>query len=101
MSEKPSISEMRENPRFVPELNSTWEGWLWPLKCAHKTHVLKIEHPELGVYYLEYVPDFIRLKDNADLDRRLTHTWEFHCIERWLENYPAEFVRCKKCQKMN
>jgi len=95
MSEKPSISEMRENPRFLEELG-IWEGWLSPLKCAHKTHVLKIEHPELGVYYLEYVPDFIRLKDKGGLDKRLTHTWEFHCIHRWLENYPAEFVRKKE-----
>jgi len=92
---KPSISEMRENPRFLEELG-VWEGWIWPLKCAHKTHKLKIEHLEAGVYYLEYEHgDFIRLKDDFALDMRLTQAWEFHCIERWLENYGAEFVRCK------
>jgi len=95
MSEKPSISEMRENPRFLEELG-TWEGWVSPLKCAHKTHVLKIEHPELGVYYLEYVPDFIRLKDKGALDKRLTHAWEFHCVHRWLESCGAEFVKKKE-----
>lgn len=91
---KPDIAEMRENPRFVEELG-TWEGWLWPLKCAHKTHRLRIDHRSLkDIFYIEYEPgDFIRLKNDRDLDKRLTQGWEFACIQRWLENYKAEFVR--------
>lgn len=90
---KPDIAELRDNPHFIEELG-TWKGWMTPLKAAHKTHELKIEHPQLGPVYLRYVPgDYIICRIGDGEEKTLREPYEFEWIQKLLNNCVVEFVR--------
>lgn len=88
-----NFAELRENPRFLPELG-TWEGWFTPLKWAWKTHAVRIDCEPYGPVWITWEPgDWLRITFNDGSSHTLSLFWEFELIEKMLKECDVKFVR--------
>jgi len=88
-----NYAELRENPRFLPELGSVWEGWFTPLKWAWKTHAVQIDCDGYKPVWITYeAGDFLRITFSHGGSHILSGP-EFEIIEKMLKECDVRFVR--------